>query len=135
MPAVVFRIIVGMGPAGIVVVARVCRIDGDEGQVAQIVAFAEGGGPGLVGLGDHVVRECIGDAVLVDCNQRNRPWGAWIAQPLDHLGARQAQSPAWSTLLCLDKFAIFRAARMFGKHLPFLAVALVDGKNAPALGG
>ncbi len=68
------------GVAGVVMVARVRRVDGDQRQVAQILAALEAGGLRRVGLGDHLVGEVVGDAVLVDGDQRDGSRRGRIAQ-------------------------------------------------------
>ena len=72
MAAGVGRVVVGLGVDRIVVVARIRRVDGDQRQVAQILALAQRRGLRRVGLGDHRIGEMVGNAVLVNGDQADR---------------------------------------------------------------
>jgi hypothetical protein len=115
-------------------VARIGRVDGDKRQVAQVLAPGKAGGSLRVGLGDHGVGEIVGNAVLVDRDQRHRR-GAPGSPSRSTMRARGRPMPPFGPgLLGLDQFAILGAAGVGRAHLPFLVGALVDRHDAPALG-
>ena len=134
MTALVVGGVVGMGEDGVVAVARVGRVDGDEGQVAQILAALETCGFHGVGLGDGVVGELVGDAVLVDRDERHRARLGRVAEPGDDAGRGQAEAVARAGLFGLDQLAVPGAVGGAGGDAPFAVGALVDGQDAPALG-
>ncbi len=126
------RVVVGMGADGIVVVAGVGGVDGDQRQGAQVFAVAERNRAGGFGLGQHGVREGVGDAVLVDGDQRDRLRGRGIAQAGDDAGAGQAVAAGLADLVGLDQFTVAGAAAVAGADLPVAVAALVDGGDAAA---
>ncbi|MPL88767.1 hypothetical protein SDC9_34794 [bioreactor metagenome] len=132
--ALVRRIVVAQRKAGVVAVARVGRVDGDEGQRGQILAALETRGRLGIGLGDDLVGEVVGDAVLMDRDQRDRARRGRIAQPVEHARLRQAEPPLRAGLLRLDQLAVARVIRGACRHHPFLGLALVDRHDPPALG-
>ena len=73
MAAGIAGLIVGHGIDGIIAVARINGVDGDQGQIAQILAARHAHRRGLVGLGNHRIGELVGDAVLVNGNQADGP--------------------------------------------------------------
>ncbi len=81
-PPAFFGVGVGLGVDGVVVVAGVDRVDGDERQVAQVVAALQRRRLGGLGLGLGVLGEAGRDAVGVDGDQRG---GARIVLAADHL--------------------------------------------------
>ena len=81
---------IGLGPDRVVMVAGVGGIDGDERDVAQILAALEFGLLGGFGLGKHGSREDIGDAVGMDGDQADGLLRLRIAEPLDDAGGRHA---------------------------------------------
>jgi hypothetical protein len=83
MAAGVLRIVIGMGVDRVVPVARIGRVDGDERQVAQVLAPAKARGFAGVRLRDHGVGEGVGNAVFMDRDQADGLRRAGIAQPLD----------------------------------------------------
>ena len=128
--------VVGVGEDGVVVVAGVGGVDGDEGKGAQVLAGAEGadrfrGG----GVGEGVLGEGVGDAVLVDGDQRDRPRGRGVAEAGDDAGARQAVAAGRAGLLGLDELAVAGAAGVAAGDQPVAVGLLVDGGDAAALGG
>ncbi len=116
-------------------VARIARVDGDERQVAQVLAALQPERFGAVGLGHRVVGEIVRNPVLVDRDQRYRPWGRRVANTAQDARARQAQPGAGPGLLGLHQFAVLGPVGGAFGHLPFGVGALVDGKDAPAFGG
>ncbi|OIQ76459.1 hypothetical protein GALL_418570 [mine drainage metagenome] len=134
MAALVLGVVIGMRMDRIVMVARVRRVDRDQRQAAQILAVAQARGVHRVRLGDHVVGEIVGDAVLVDGNKRDRARGRRVAQHLDHAGLWQTHAGAIADLLCLYQLAILGVMGGFGGDAPFLVLALVDRHDAPAFG-
>ena len=65
-------------------------------------------GSGLrgLGLGERRLGELVGDAVLVDGDQRDRPRRRGVAEPGDDAGARQAVAARGADLLGLDELAL-----------------------------
>ncbi len=115
-------------------VAGVRGVDRDKRQVAQVGAVAKVRGHLPVGLGDHVVGEGVGDAVLVDRDERHGLRRRRVAQPRDDTRLRQAKAVLWPDPLGLDQFAVLRAVGLARGHQPFAIRALVDGHKASALG-
>ena len=126
--------LVRMGIDRIVMVARVGRVDGDERQVPQVFAALEPRGCHRVGLGDHLVGEIVGNAVLVDGDQRDGARRGGVAEPGDDLGPGQAHAGARARLLGLDQLAVLGVTGGAGGHHPFLVGALVDRQHPAALG-
>ena len=130
-------IVVGLGVDRVVVVAGVGRVDGDEGQRPQVLAGAESErrAAGLR-LGHGRVREVVGDAVLVDGDERDRLRRRRVAQPGHHAGLRQAVGAGGAELLGLDQLALAGAGAVPGGDVPVAVGALVDGGDAATrLGG
>ena len=65
-PPGLFGVGVGLGVDGVVVVLGVGRIDGDERDVAPVLAALERGLLGLLGLRMHRGGEAVGDFEVVD---------------------------------------------------------------------
>src|SRR3546814_13807836 len=85
------RIIVGLGEDGIVEVARIGAVDGDQRQVAQVLTAAERRRGGGLGLGDGLLRKLADEAVLVQRDEAERARVVALAEPLQHAHAAQAQ--------------------------------------------
>ena len=125
-------IVVGVGEDGVVVVAGVGGVDGDEGEVAQILAVAERRGAGGFGFGQGVFGEGVGDAVLVDGDERDCLRRGGVAEAGDDPGAGQAVASGGAGLLGLDQFAVAGAGAVGGGDLPVAVGLLVDGGDAAA---
>jgi hypothetical protein len=130
MAARVLRVVVGMGVDRVVMVARIGRVDGDERQVAQVLAALEARGLHRVGLGDHLVGEIVG----MPC------W--WIAmsdtafgapgRPAGHdLAPWQAHARLRAGLFGLDQFAVLGAAGGAGGTIHSLSAPLSMGTMRP----
>ena len=119
---------VGLGPDGVVVVARVGRVDGDDRQVAQVLAviLAERQLRGELGFGERLLAEHVRDAVLVDGDQAEGLGRERIAEDFEDLdaGARRAAG------LGEDELARCRAAEIGDRR--GIAHALV-GRGEPGL--
>ena len=87
---------------------------------------------GGLGLGQRRVGEIVGDAVLVDGDQRDRFRRRRIAEARDDLRARQAVAAGAAHLLGLDQFALARAGAVAGLDPPVAVGPLVDGGDAAA---
>ena len=120
--------------AGVVMIAGIRRVDGDQRQGAQILAPLHRGRQGRIGGGDDGIGEMVGNAVLVDGNQAHGAGGGRVAQPGDDFGFRQTQSPLWPGLFSLDQLAVFRPTRRTRGHNPLMRLAFVNRQNPPALG-
>ncbi|KUP93252.1 hypothetical protein TRIHO_19080 [Tritonibacter horizontis] len=134
MAARVLGVLVGMGETGVVMVAGIRRVDGDKRQVAQILAAAQAHRFGAVGLGDDLVGEMIGDAVLIDRDQRHRLGRRRIAEPFDDPRFGQTHPRLGAGLFRLDQFTVLGAMSVRLGHRPFVGAGLVDGNDASALG-
>src|SRR3546814_8900869 len=86
------RIVVGLGEDGIVEIARIGAVDGDQRQVAQTLAAAEWRRGGGLGLGDGLLRKLAAEAVLVQRNEAERARVVALAEALQHAHAAQARS-------------------------------------------
>jgi hypothetical protein len=87
-----------------------------------------------VGLGDDRVGEVVGDAVLVDRDERYGARPRRIAEPRDHAGARQSEARLRSGKFGLHQFAVAGRQGGAGGDGPFPLGPLVDRHDAPALG-
>ena len=83
----VFRVVVGLGEDRVVVVARVGGVDGDEGDVAQVLAAGQGRRLGRRGFGLGGGGEAGGDAVGMDGDQRGGARLVLAADDLQELAA------------------------------------------------
>ena len=127
------RVYIRFGTYRIVAVTRIGRVDGEQGQIAQVFARAHGGGEAAVSLGHHGVGEGVGDAVLVDGNQRYSAWARRVAQARGDAGLGQTHL-ALAHQFSLDQLAIAGVGRGIAGHAPFFICALVDGHDPPAFG-
>ncbi len=125
---------VGFDITGVIVVARVRRVDGDKGDIAQVFAPFRPCGDRGIGLGDHRIGKVIGDRVLVDRDKRHRARRGRIAKPRHDPGLGQAKPPLGAGLFGLDQFTILRATFGPGGDDPLLVLPLVDGHDASAFG-
>ena len=127
--------VVGFGKDRVVVVARVLGVDGDERQLAQVLAALEACGLHAVGLGQHLLGEIVRDAVLVDRDERDGLGFGRIADAGRDPRAGQAEAAFGAGLLGLHELAFLRAA---GRHpaatVHSLGRALVDRQDATAFG-
>ena len=85
-----------------------------------------------LGLGERGLGELVGDAVLVDGDQRDRLRRGRVAEAGDDAGARQAVAAGGADLLGLDELALAGAGAVAGGDLPVAVGALVDGGDAAA---
>ena len=124
-PAGIGGIVVGGGPDRIVMVARIRRVDRDDGQRTQILAVVA---QRLCGDTCRFLQrlglELVGDLVAVDRDQREAARGERIAQPLGH-AHRDARRPP--CLFGKYQVAGTRIARVGDEELaPFL---LLDARQ------
>ena len=131
MAAGIAGLIVGHGIDRIIAVAGIDGVNGDQGQIAQILAALEANGGGLVGLGNHRIGELVGDAVLVNGDQADRAGAGGIAEPRHDARLWQAHATV-ADGFAFDQFPIARAVGGIAGDAPFLVLALVDGHNPPA---
>ena len=127
MTSGVLGIAVCLGPTGIVVVTRVCRVDGHKRHVAKVSAVPKGRWFGGIGLCDHRIREIVGNAVLMDRDKRNRFRSSRIPKPRYNTRTRQTHAGFWTGLFALDKLTIFGPVHGPFRDLPLFIVAFVDG--------
>ena len=128
----VLRVVVGVGEDGVVVVAGVGGVDGDEGERAQVLALAEGQRARGFGLGEGGLGELVGDAVLVDGDERDGFRRGRVAEAGGDAGARQAVRAGLADLLGLDQLARAGSAAVALGDQPVAVGALVDGGDAAA---
>jgi hypothetical protein len=121
--AVVLRIVVGRGVHRVVVVFRIRRIDGDERQLAPILAPGERRRSGGLGLADRLGAEDMGNAVSVNGDQADRLFARHAAQPLAHARLRQAVA-AGAQRFHRHEIAVARLACGARRHLQFAAIGL-----------
>ena len=131
--ACVRRVGIRFGADGIVAVARIGRVDGEQWQIAQVFARAHGGCNAAVSLGHHGVGEGVGDAVLVNGNQRYSTRARRVAQACGDAGMGQAHL-ALADQFSLDQLAVAGIGGGIAGHAPFFIRALVDRHNPPAFG-
>ena len=132
--AVVAGIGVGMGVTGIVVIAGIGRIDGDERQIAEVFPALHRCGFGGIGLGHDRIGEGIGNAVFMDRDKRHGARRTGVAQTVGDARPRQAHARLGSREFPFDQLAVFRAMGVTRTHDPFLVGAFGNGLDAPALG-
>ena len=130
MPARIISRVILMRIAGIIMIARIRRINGDQGHISQIFAALYPCRALRFGLMHHIFREMIRDIMLVNCNQGHCFWRRGIPQTRHHPCARQSHARFWARLLCFNQFTIFCAAGIIGANLPFFARPL-NGHDAP----
>ena len=83
MPGVVK---VGRGPHGIVMVARIGGVDGQERQGAQILAVTERLAGDIFGLFEHIVFEAVRNALGMDGDNREGARCERVAEHFDNAG-------------------------------------------------
>ena len=125
----VLGIIVGLHKAGIVAVARIPWIDGDQRQVLQVFAALNGSRFRRVGFGHDFIGEMIGDAMLVDRDQRHGTRCGWIAKAGNDPCFGQAHAPLWAGLFGLDQFAVFGTVHGIVGDRPFIVRPFFDRQN------
>ena len=107
------------GVDGIVVVARIDGIDGEEIERAQVGAAGELRRLELLRLGQHGVRELVGDAVGVHGDQADLALVLRVAERLDDARLRHAVA--------------VRAAELEAHEVAGLGAALIAGRDRPLL--
>ena len=106
-----------------------------SGRSRRSVRSPSSTGRAAIGLGQRVLGELVGDAVLVDGDQRDRLRGRGVAEAGDDAGARQAVGAGGADLLGLDQLAVAGAGAVAGADQPVAVGLLVDrGDAAAALG-
>ncbi len=126
------RIVVRMREHSVVVVTGVGRVDRHQRQRPEVLAAAERQRSRCLGLRERRLGELVGDAVLVDGDQRDRPRRGGVAEPRDNARARQSVTPRGAELLGLDELAFSGAGAVGGGDEPVAVGALVDGGDATA---
>ena len=122
---------VGHGANRIVPVAGVCRVNGEERQVAQVFALVRHHRPGAFGFGFNRFGETVRYAVFVDGDQRDRFWGQSVSDAGNNARPPKApRSPAG--VLGLDQLAITRAAPALGRDQPLAVRFFIHRHDPPA---
>jgi len=121
--------LVDLGPDGVVMVARILGVDGEEGHATEVGAALAGKGLERFGLAQHALREVVWNAVVVNGDQRDVALVVHVAQPLAHPGGGQAVAALLDDL-GLDQFAVQRAILVALLHLQFVAGLLVHRHDA-----
>ena len=114
---------------GVVEVARVLAVDGDQRDGAQVFACAGRGRLGRVGIGQRLGAELGQDGVGVDADQADRAGVAHASQPLHHAGGFQAVAAAWLRRAQQD-LAVLRAVAVAGCDGPLGLLAAVGRHQA-----
>ncbi len=125
MAAGVAGVVVGLGEDGVVVVAGVGRVDGDQRHGAQVGAAGQGGRLGGLGFGLGAGREAGGDAMLVDGDQRGGARLVLAADHLQHLAAARTIAAIGSADGGQHQVAILQVMRLgLGQAQAFLGLAV-----------
>ena len=127
----VFRVVVGVGEDGVVVVAGIRGVDGDEGELTKVLALAKREGLRAGGFGAHGFGELVRNAVLVDGDERDGFRGGGVAEAGDDACAGEAVRAAVE-LLGFDELALAGAGAVAGRDQPVAIGALVDRGDAAA---
>ena len=127
-------IVVRGGVDGIVMVARVDGIDGDELEGAQVGAAGQPRRLELVGLGQHGMRELVGDAVGVHGDQADLALVLRVAERLGDARLRHAVAMRGGELEA-HEVAGLGAALVAGSDRPLLELLAVDGIDEAAAAG
>ena len=91
-PPLFIRVGVWFRPHRIVAVAGIGRIDGDEGQVPQVLAALQVGLLRRLSLAQHGIREGVGNAMGVDGDEARRALILRIAEPVGDAGVGAAET-------------------------------------------
>ena len=144
----VHRVGIGRCVDGVVVVLCVGRVDGDQRQVAKILAAGHCRGARGLGRGQRLRLEDGGNLMRVDGDQTDRLLAGVGADALRHLGRRQAEARALQDV-DRDEIAVLRLALVAlayeqrapvggflvdGEHLATRAGLRTRAKNAEHLG-
>ncbi len=114
---------------GIVEVACVLPVNGDQRDVAQIDATSERRGTGALGLLECGCGKCLGNVVGMNDNEADGSRIAHGAEALDDAGGLEAQTVVRQGFGEHD-LTWFRAAILTGRHNPFRFGAPVGGDDA-----
>ena len=127
-------VVVGRDVAGIVMVAGVSGVDGQQVHLAQVFAALDRRGLRGVSLCHHGIGEVVRDAVLVDRDEADgaRPGG--IAEARDDARLGQTHAALGAALLRLHQLAILCAAGGAGGDDVLAVGPLVDRHDAATLG-
>ena len=124
---------VRLGVDRVVVVLGVGRVDGDERQVAPVLASRERRGRDRRGLGQRVGAERVGDAVGQNRQHADRTLARLRPDPLRDPHGLRTIGPRPAERLDRHEVAVARlAARLLGDDEVGRGVLLVDGRDAPA---
>ena len=116
----------------VVMVARVFGVDGDQRQVAPVLAALHGRLAGALSLGQRGGRKHVGNFVGVDGDEADGFFGRHRTEPLRDLCLRQAKA-AFAQNFQRDQIAVLRLAAHVLRHGEFaVGVLLVDRHDAPA---
>ena len=110
------------GPHRIVAVAGIGRIDGDEGQVPQVLATLQVGLLRRLSLAQHGIREGVGNAMGVDGDEARRPLILRIAEPVGDAGVSAAETRRPAKLEA-DELAILGVVGRASRAPAILSVA------------
>ena len=113
-------------------VARIGRVDGEERNVAQVRARLEPLMPGGIGVFQHIVRESIGDAMRMDCDEADRTRIVAVAKDFADAGAGEPIVLAGKGF-GEDEIAVLRFSGIFRCNFKFDAEFLLDGDEPSAL--
>ncbi len=122
---------VGLGMHGVVVILGVGRIDGDERQLAPVLAVGKRGGLGGVRFLQGLAAEHVRDAVRVDGDQADRAFALERAEPLDHAAGGQAK-PRRAAGLDRDQVAVLCVVGGAGRNGELLAEHLLVDRLEPS---
>ncbi len=134
--ALVVRIGIGRGMHRVVMILRVGRIDGDERQLAPVLAAFQRRRLRVPRpRAPRRRRECLRNFVGVDRDQADRLFARQRAQPLLHLAGGEAIA-ARAHEIDADEVAVLGAAGIRWRDVQFAAgLLLVDGNEPAAAAG
>ena len=130
--ACVFWVRVCLNETGIIMVAGIPRINRDQRHIAQVFAPLQPCWRGGICFGDDLIGEMVRNAVLMNCDQRDRTRFGRITKPGDDARFGQAHAALWSGLLGLDQFAVLGTTGRTGGDGPLFVCPLVDRQHPPA---
>ena len=130
-PVRIGRIGIVLGQHRVVMVLGVGRIDGDQGQVAPVLAALERGLGRFGGFAQHGLGEAVGNFEIVNGDHRDRAFGFRIADHGGDAGARNHQA-ARELDVDLDEVPITGIAQITERNAHFLLLA-IDRDEAGAI--
>jgi hypothetical protein len=99
--------------------------------MAQVTAIGSGEGLQRLAFAQHLVRKLVGNAVVVDGDERDVTLVGEVAEPVAHAGGGKAAATVLHDF-GFDQFAVERLVLVALQHLQFVARLLVHRNDAGA---